>query len=211
MIEFLYQTALADCYLYAGSRSEPDFPKGVGAGSSFHFALKHACNTGHVKDRFYTMQDCITEKPVAPLKRRARDYRISGCVDLLDSTTNMTHLMRLIKATLSGNLTREMAPNLVGVSLVLYESFHSAASGQDGLISIPLDGERRSDNHAMVIVGYIDADHPSNPYGITLYLVRNSWGSEWASDNPYGFEGHALIPEAYFTRERVIEAYFAMI
>ena len=52
----------------------------------------------------------------------------------------------------------------------------------------------------MCIVGYIDGEDPTNPFGLDYVLVRNSWGPIWAAGNPFGAPGHALIPFAALTR-----------
>ena len=58
----------------------------------------------------------------------------------------------------------------------------------------------------MTIVGYIDAQHPDALGDTTYFIVRNSWGTNWARNNPLGLPGHALIPAAYLTcRKRTME------
>lgn len=67
----------------------------------------------------------------------------------------------------------------------VYESFESAAVTRTGTVPMPQGDERTLGGHAMCVVGY---DNPKK-----LFLVRNSWGSEW------GKKGYGTMPYAYFT------------
>lgn len=79
------------------------------------------------------------------------------------------------------------SPVVIGVAL--FESFFSHETRRTGWCTMPLPGESIVGYHAMLIVGY-DADRD-------MFLVRNSWGSSWASENDKGFPGHAWIPYEY--------------
>lgn len=74
----------------------------------------------------------------------------------------------------------------------LYESFNSYSTSTTGWVTIPLPGEVIVGYHAMIIVGY-DEDRE-------LFLVRNSWGTAWASNNDKGYAGHAWIPYEYIRK-----------
>jgi C1A family cysteine protease len=78
-------------------------------------------------------------------------------------------------------------PVLIGASL--YESFRSANTRETGWVTMPLPGESRIGGHAMLIVGFSDE--------LQMFIVRNSWGDDWAYNNPLGYPGHALIPYPY--------------
>lgn len=77
----------------------------------------------------------------------------------------------------------------VVIGVPLYESFAGAYTAQTGIVSLPLPGEGIIGYHAMLIVGYDDSDN--------RFIVLNSWGKGWASQNPKKFPGHALIPYKY--------------
>ena len=118
--------------------------------------------------------------------------------------------------------TRSIAPNCVNhykqvlsgadglggmpvviASLVFNSWFRSAATHQFGKITMPLPGEQPlSGGHAMLIVGYQD---DSSVPGGGYFIVRNSWGAEWATVSPEA-PGHALMPYAYVERY-VVEAF----
>mgnify|MGYP002777181507 CR=1 FL=1 len=68
--------------------------------------------------------------------------------------------------------------------LQLFSSFQKA--GANGLVPMPdPDREQHDGGHAMLCVGYSDADK--------VFIVRNSWGEEW------GDRGYCYIPYAYMT------------
>jgi C1A family cysteine protease len=80
------------------------------------------------------------------------------------------------------NCLAEGFPFIFG--LQLFGSFQKA--GPDGLVPMPdLENETHDGGHAMLCVGYSDADE--------VFIVRNSWGIEWGED------GYCYIPYAYMT------------
>ena len=103
-----------------------------------------------------------------------------------------------IKSILAGD--NGSRPSGVVVGLEVYESFENPHSNQTGIITLPLPGESCVGNHAMLIVGYDDKDQ--------RFLVVNSWGKQWAFQNPKGYSGHALIPYQYI--EKYCHSAFSM-
>jgi C1A family cysteine protease len=75
-------------------------------------------------------------------------------------------------------------PFVFGFSV--YESFESAAVGQSGHVSMPGPSESLVGGHAVVAVGYDDANG--------WFVVRNSWGPKW------GLAGYFTMPYAYLTQ-----------
>jgi C1A family cysteine protease len=54
------------------------------------------------------------------------------------------------------------------------------------------------DGHAMCFVGYIDL--PGNPgLGGGRFILRNSWGTSWGINSPYG-AGYGTLPYRYIAR-----------
>jgi hypothetical protein len=80
----------------------------------------------------------------------------------------------------------------VEIGVALHESFFSLNTSETGWVTMPLPGEAIVGYHAMVICGYDDDRQ--------LFLVRNSWGPQWAHNNDRGFNGHAWIPYEYIER-----------
>jgi len=65
-----------------------------------------------------------------------------------------------------------------------------------GKITLPLPGEVPAGGHSWCIVGYVDdEDVPGGGY----FIVRNSWGTNWAVDSPEA-SGHGLMPYEYVER-----------
>jgi C1A family cysteine protease len=65
----------------------------------------------------------------------------------------------------------------------VYESFESAAVAKSGHAPMPSPSERAIGGHAVMAVGYEDAQQ--------RFLVRNSWGANW------GMAGYFTMPYAY--------------
>jgi len=71
--------------------------------------------------------------------------------------------------------------------LQLFDSFQDA--GSQGLVPMPdLDEDEHDGGHAMLCVGYSDADK--------VFIVRNSWGESW------GDRGYCYIPYDYLMSEK---------
>ena len=68
-----------------------------------------------------------------------------------------------------------------------------------GKITLPLPGEPPAGGHAWCVVGYMDdASVPGGGY----FIVRNSWGPNWAAESPEA-PGHAMVPYEYVERYAV--------
>jgi C1A family cysteine protease len=67
----------------------------------------------------------------------------------------------------------------------VYESFESAAVAKTGHAALPKSNESVVGGHAVVAVGYDDAQQ--------RFIVRNSWGAGW------GMKGYFTLPYAYLT------------
>jgi C1A family cysteine protease len=65
----------------------------------------------------------------------------------------------------------------------VYESFESQQVASTGVVNLPQPGERVLGGHAVVGVGYDDAQK--------RFLIRNSWGTGW------GQQGYFTLPYAY--------------
>jgi len=72
-------------------------------------------------------------------------------------------------------------PFVFGFSV--YQSFESAAVASSGAAPMPAPGEKLLGGHAVLAVGYDDAQQ--------RFLVRNSWGAAW------GLRGYFTLPYAY--------------
>jgi hypothetical protein len=95
----------------------------------------------------------------------------------------------------------------VTVSIPVYNSWYqSAATRLTGRITMRIGSEPVIGGHAVCLVGYQDsASSPGGGY----FIVRNSWGTTWASASPYG-RGYGTIPYAYITND-AMEAFTAVV
>ena len=73
----------------------------------------------------------------------------------------------------------------------VYESFESPQVAKTGHASLPLSGERVIGGHAVVGVGYDDAQQ--------WFIIRNSWGNRW------GMKGYFHIALRLFDRRKFIK------
>ncbi|WP_298404862.1 C1 family peptidase [uncultured Chloroflexus sp.] len=118
------------------------------------------------------------ERPSDVAFREAKQRRIAGIDQLPARDVNQ------IKAALAAG-----KPVLIGLMI----GEHWTSSGQVrriGRVRRALPGEQRLGGHAMCALGY--RDDPSAPGG-GYFIVRNSWGSDWANENPDG-PGYCYVP-----------------
>lgn len=86
---------------------------------------------------------------------------------------------------------------IIPFSVPVYNSWYkSAETYRTGRITMPLPNERESGGHSMTLVGYQD---DNNSPGGGYFLLRNSWGTDWANQSYYG-AGYGVIPYAYIQR-----------
>jgi C1A family cysteine protease len=67
----------------------------------------------------------------------------------------------------------------------VHQSFESDETAKTGIVTMPRWFERTVGGHAVMAVGYQDADQ--------MFVVRNSWGPDW------GAQGYFFFPYAYMT------------
>lgn len=82
-------------------------------------------------------------------------------------------------------------PFVIGFSV--YESFETDAVAKDGMVPMPKEGDSLMGGHAVLVVGYDDnmpVDHSGH---VGRFIVRNSWGPDWADG------GYFYLPYAFLT------------
>jgi C1A family cysteine protease len=67
----------------------------------------------------------------------------------------------------------------------VYESFESEDVARTGQLPMPAPGEQVMGGHAVLAVGYDDAQ--------SRFIIRNSWGPDW------GMKGYFTMPYGYMT------------
>lgn len=73
----------------------------------------------------------------------------------------------------------------------VYESFESQQVAQTGVVPMPQHGERVAGGHAVLAVGYDDAQR--------RFIVRNSWGAGW------GMKGYFTMPYDYLANRNLAD------
>ena len=202
--EFFIGRKTSDGYCYRGSKLYDPIPEREG--SLQIFGHKFQFDHGSVESHVYSYQDAIQNRPIQPFFDHAARLKTHGYVDLRPSYDEFDVTPELLKLVLAGQLSEDLPAMPVSLSIELYESSNSFTTQDAGLFIVPPEFERPVGGHAMTIVGYIDAQHPDAIGDTTYFIVRNSWGTNWARNNPLGLPGHALIPAAYLTcRKRTME------
>ena len=199
--EFLVEADLAPLFAYALAKHFDGEP--LMEGSWQQFCFEGFARIGHLRERDYPYTDCPSDLDVQPYASRAREFLADGYSDVLLDDGDLHLQPTLMKAVLSGRLTGELGPQPLSTSLALYESFDAASTSLYGLVTVPTPNEYFAGGHAMCVVGHLDADDPNGLYGVDWFIVRNSWGTGWASQNPLGLAGHCLIPAAYFASPKL--------
>ena len=78
----------------------------------------------------------------------------------------------------------------------VYESFESQQVAKTGIVQMPRTGEKVVGGHAVVGVGYSDADK--------RFVVRNSWGTGW------GMQGYFTIPYDYLSNRNLADDFWTI-
>ncbi|MFQ5859519.1 MAG: C1 family peptidase [Anaerolineae bacterium] len=84
----------------------------------------------------------------------------------------------------------------VAFAVPVYRYWVTEPVRSSGDIRMPLPHDHRLGGHAMCMVGY--EDDPNVPGG-GFFLIRNSWGTDWAKDSKMA-AGYARLPYEYMTR-----------
>jgi C1A family cysteine protease len=78
----------------------------------------------------------------------------------------------------------------------VYDSFESDTVAQTGIVPMPQPDEQVLGGHAVVAVGYNDAQQ--------VFIVRNSWSAQW------GDKGYCYMPYAYLTNPHLASDFWVI-
>jgi C1A family cysteine protease len=123
----------------------------------------------------------FTQKPPAACFKEAAQHQITSYQRILT--------LDEMRACLA-----EGFPFVLGFTV--YESFESQQVARTGVVSMPKPSERVVGGHAVVAVGYHDAEK--------RFIVRNSWGTGW------GMRGHFTIPYDYLANPNLAEDFWTI-
>jgi hypothetical protein len=88
--------------------------------------------------------------------------------------------------------------HIIVCAIPVYESWYkSEETKRTGEITMPLKQDKLVGGHAIALVGFKDTPSQEEKYpGGGYFIVRNSWGTDWAYESQYG-AGYGTIPYAY--------------
>jgi C1A family cysteine protease len=125
----------------------------------------------------------FTEKPPPSCYADALHHRVTGY-------QRIPRVLSQFKGCLAAG-----SPFVFGFTV--YESFEGAEVARTGVVPMPGPEERVLGGHAVLAVGYDDADQ--------RLLVRNSWGDGW------GRGGYFTMPYAYLTERSLSADFWAVL
>ena len=82
------------------------------------------------------------------------------------------------------------------LGFTVYEAFESPEVAKTGVLNLPSSSERQIGGHAVMAVGYDDAQN--------RFLVRNSWGAAW------GRGGYFTMPYEYLMNENLSDDFWTI-
>jgi C1A family cysteine protease len=145
---------------------------GYDAGAQIRDGVKSVVKQGVCQESTwpYVIGKFTKRPPVAAYKEAAK-YTVT-------SYSRLARVLTQFKGCLASGF-----PFVFGFTV--YESFESTAVAKSGVVPMPAAREKTLGGHAVVAVGYNDAQQ--------RFLVRNSWGTGW------GKKGYFTMPYAYLT------------
>ncbi len=141
------------------------------AGAMLRDGIKTLAKSGVcMESRWPYVVTRFARKPTPACYREALDHQVTSYQRLLTLEEMLSCLA-------------EGFPFVFGFTV--YESFLTPAVEKSGVVNMPGAGERVLGGHAVLAVGYRQADR--------RFIVRNSWGARW------GDSGYCTMPYEYLT------------
>lgn len=179
------QADLSEQFLYWDCKKHDNYP---GSGTWIHVGM------GRLE------ADGIPEEPVWPYNRfpvagnESQDPPPPGAMSAAAGYRILTY-QKLNPKNVDALRQALADGNPISFAVPVYTHWFAEPTHTTGDVRLPLPGEKLEGGHAMCMVGYeVDEDVPGGGY----FLVRNSWGTGWGSQNPVS-AGHARIPFAYLS------------
>jgi C1A family cysteine protease len=182
------KTNLSEQYMYYACKQEDGIPmqEGSWVSASFEKALPRH---GFCKEELWKYNPDPGETPgQGPVPKEA------VAAAKKNKPKKVTRLSATDVDTLKATLNKG---KVIAMAVPVFSSWaRNPEVARTGRIGMPIPGEGVIGGHAMAIVGYKnDGNSPGGGY----FLIRNSWGTDWAKESTYG-SGYATMPYAYMTQ-----------
>jgi C1A family cysteine protease len=153
------------------------------SGAQIRDGIKSTVNLGDCPESLWAYDiGKFTQKPPAAAFQQAKKHQVQ-------SYSRLTQSLSQLKGCLASGY-----PFVFGFTV--YESFESEAVAKTGKMPMPGPSEQVLGGHAVVAVGYDDAEQ--------RFTVRNSWGKSW------GNRGYFTMPYAYATDSNLADDFWTI-
>ena len=198
---------LAEAFVYSITKSIDGHD---GDGSWLEFSTRVLESHGVCREAtwpYHPDREYLTRKPSDAALAEARKFQIGSRIQLAPGDVDG------IRAELA-------AGHGVGLSVPIFDSTYASLNFHSrGRFRMRLgESDAIGGGHAMCIAGYMDdpwlqQNSLDDELGGGAFLLRNSWGADWAADNPHAARfgassGYAVMPYEY-VRSYAYEAFSA--
>jgi C1A family cysteine protease len=156
---------------------------GADGGAAIRDGMKSIAQQGVCDETLWPYTSDVFTAPSAGCYQAA----LSNLVEQYISLDN-TNINQLKSCLADGN------PFVFGFTV--YDSFESQAVAQSGILPMPGPGEQVKGGHAVLAVGYNDAQN--------AFIIRNSWGTDW------GLSGYFYMPYNYITNTDLADDFWVI-
>ena len=182
---------LSEQYLYWGAKKRDDLPDAEG--TWIRYAIQCLEEEGVCREELWSYNpdpdDDNLIEPSEEAKRDAANYKIA--IGEAIQPTSVNDLRRYL-AGWDGKAGR-----VISFAIPVFQSWYrNPITYRTGRIPMPLPDESFISGHCMTLVGFEDNDEWP---GGGFFIFRNSWGTGWAEECPYG-SGYGTIPYAFMAR-----------
>jgi C1A family cysteine protease len=176
---------LSEQHLYWQAKNRDGAPQEKG--TYIRIALDCMADTGVCREETWPYQGIPVPgnegqgPPPDAAGHEAGSYKLSGATQVTERDSSA------LREVLDGGRP-------VALSVPVYQNWYgNPATNTYGFIPMPLPATTLEGGHAMCAVGY---GYDTGFAGGGYFILRNSWGSTWASQSPIA-PGHALLPFRY--------------
>jgi C1A family cysteine protease len=152
------------------------------AGAQIRDGIKSVASTGYCSEADWPYTEPFDTQPSSHAYADAAQHKITSYQRIVSDLNQM-------KGCLAAGF-----PFVFGFTV--YQSFESSEVSTSGECAMPQPGESVIGGHAVVAVGYDEADQ--------RFIVRNSWGTGW------GLAGYFTMPYAYLAQSSLASDFWTI-